>query len=386
MRTRLVALVVLAVVAAACGGVEDVSADPRGALEDAVQRMSSWDGMEVAFRVDSTVDSLVTGEGIDPMTEDEASVLLASSFTLRSFHGDLADPEDDRAETVVDVDGITALQYRQFGTEETYVRSELQKFLTRFGSTTEDHAEFVDDLRAIGVDFVDEALAGEWLALRGMDELARMYSGMTGLEVPSPEEAESLRAEMSDRVRQFLRERVSVTYVGADDIGEHVRATATARDVVGFVFDAFELLGASGGPFGATGIGGEDMFDAMRDEVVNDLGDTEVSLDVWLADGHVKRLAFDVVAFAAANPDFASDFPSGVERLAVVADLAEFGGDLDVPDAAAEVDVFRLVGQFMGQAFGSFEGGLEGEAGAWMVVEEEATAVEVEAVPASPSP
>lgn len=111
MRPRVrtsVAVSALAVVLAACGGTADVESDPRGALRDAVERMSGWDGAAITLRLDADVAALLAADEADELTEEHARAILDGTVTIKSYAGaDLADRTDDEGELLVETGGTT---------------------------------------------------------------------------------------------------------------------------------------------------------------------------------------------------------------------------------------------------------------------------------------
>ncbi|MGH3441131.1 MAG: hypothetical protein ACRDUY_03625 [Nitriliruptorales bacterium] len=89
-----------------------------------------------------------------------------------------------------------------------------------------------------------------------------------------------------------------------------------------------------------------------------------VPFDLWISNGVISRMAFDVVALVEANPHLAEDeedeLPEDVTRLAIALDLSEFRGGVEEPSDAVDVDLFEIVGRLMGGAFTELEGELGG--------------------------
>ncbi|MDX1659299.1 MAG: hypothetical protein R3343_10805 [Nitriliruptorales bacterium] len=356
-RSIVAVLLVLALVATACGG-QNVAEDPRQSLQDAFERMAEWEGAEFTLRLDTDVESLLAADDTGEMTEEQAQAVVDGRVVVRSYAGpDLADTSDDEFEMEVATGDTVAFHLIAFQTEAFYVRSQVRELIDRFGDADAqaDLNEMANEASQVGIDFADDFFGGAWLQLQGVQQLSNMYSGMAGIETPEPSELETLREELEASIEGFLAE-VEVEYVGPEDPGEHVRVVATAKQFVELSIEFFEQM--SGMLPTQPGMAPEDLVGEMRRELEN-TPDVEVPIEFWLDGGTVSRMGFDLVGFAERNPDLDEDMeiPEGLDRLLIVADIAEFGGGLEAPDDAIEVDLFELFGRFMGQGFGA--GGFE---------------------------
>lgn len=345
-----------AVALAACGGAAGPAAseDPKAALEAAVDRMAEWDGGAVTVRVDATRASLeaLAAESGDDLTDEQIGLILDSALEFRSHAGaDAATTEDDEAEVRLRIGTTDAFHVIvQAGT--FYLRSDVEQLLELAGGddVRADLDELVTMAEQAGIDVVDDLLAGSWLQIDGLDELASMAAGMSGGPgTPDPDEVASAQAAIVEALRGFVARDLDVTYVGDDEVGAHLRLVASGADLADLAEDVIAAAGPS--LLGPSAGDQEQLLDELRTESA-DLDDMVLPLDVWIADGVIARIGVDMVAFAEANPDKVEDeVPAGVDRLGLLVDLERFDGGVDAPEDAVPVDLFELFGRMMAGGF-----------------------------------
>lgn len=364
IRHRLVTLGVgLALVGSACGGSAlDVAADPSGAVVQAFQNMDDWDGAAFTLRLDSDLDSLIAmDDGAGDMTPELARALLSSFVELRGTAGeDPEDTADDQFQMRVHVDDLDAFELRTLGSD-LYVRAAVRDLVERYDTTGTGMADLekgIAQVRSFGMDFADTAVDGGWLKIEGGEQLASMMMGMAGTPTPDPSEAEALAAEATAVFERFVEEDVSVTYVGAEDAGEHVRLTANGSALLDLAEEMLDVLGPFGGAAFGAAADPSVMMGQLRLEAGTDADRFTLPFEVWIRGDTVSRVGFDVVAMYEANralfEEDGDHMPDGVERFAVLVDVEPFGGGVDAPGDATVVDVFSIFGRLMnsmGQAF-----------------------------------
>lgn len=354
-RPRPAMIVLVALVLAACGGARDVADDPRQALRDAFERTAAWDGTSVTVRIDADVDALLAADESDELTEDQARAILDGQATVRSYTGDdLADRSDDEGEFLVATGDTTVIHVITVGMEQLFVRSEVREAVERFGDERVAGELDAAELQAqqFGIDFASEFFAGAWLSLRGAQELSDMYGAAAGLETPEPEEIESFLAELEASIDRFLSD-VTIEHLGRDAAGEHLRVVATADrfgQLAVEIVDRASALAAL-----QFGMPAAALADELQKETA-EAPDVDIPIEVWLDRGVVRQVGFDVVEFARRNGDTAEvEVPPDVDRFVLLAEFEEFGGGVDLPKDAIEVDLTELMGRFMGHGFGGFD-------------------------------
>jgi hypothetical protein len=318
------ASVLLAAGLTACSGSDEaVQADPAGALSDAAAAFSDYEGVELTLRLEGD-EAALAAEVDDP---EVVRLLLDSTVTVRA-RGDGAD--DAQVEVVVGLGGRDAFEMRAFSEDELYFRVDLDAI-----------ADVVDDpeLRSgidemVGMagmfglgDAARAAAEGRWIALTGLDQLAQL--GGVDVDEPTDAEAEEIRQRLADALQRFLGSDVTVEALGTEPAGERVRATTDGAALQRLVDEIVTIVADVSG----VDQGQLDQFDA--EEIP---ADTRIVLDAWIADGRLTQVGFDLSEL--------DDGPPAGTLLLV--EIAEFTGDIAVPDDPEPLDLFAILGGFLG--------------------------------------
>jgi hypothetical protein len=334
--TTTAAAALLAVTLTACGGGgPDVESDPEAAVREAIEALGDYEGIELIASIDADEDALVASAEGD-LDEDDVRLLLDSEVVVRAV---VADDEggSGQAEVIVDLGGETVAELRAVDEEAIYVRLDPDAAAEALDdpdlrASLDDAISSVDEF-GLG-DLATTIRDGEWVRLTGLQQFAEA----TGAEEPTEEEAADLRSRLVGSLQRFLDEDVEVTYVGEEDAGERVTATTTASALA----ELLEEVTSAAGDLG--GLAGEDLgFDP--DEV----GDDPVAVDVWLDRGRLSQVGFDLASLA-------EDGDGAPEGTFLLVRVEEFGGTVDAPSEATEVDLMQVFGQLL-------EGGLSGAPG-----------------------
>jgi hypothetical protein len=347
--TRLRALVVflaLTLAAVACdvggAGVED---DPEGALRDALEELADYDGIEllVQLSADEATRAQMLREG--DLSEEDVELLLTASLLLQASGGD---DEDGAAAFVLTVDDSAVAELRVLPDMELYLRLDLDRALDLVDDpeARQDVDELVAQAELIGLrDVAEAARRGEWIRVTGLEQLLNLF-GATPPQADDvdEDEADELAEELSQAAVRFLDDDVEVTYVGSDDAGERVRATTSGAALRRFLEDVDRIVASSDTLAGANP---QDLTGGFAD--IPD--DAVVSLDAWISGGRLTQIAVDLSGF---------DEEGEIEgELLLVVGIAEFTGSVDAPDDAVDVDLFGLIGGFMGGFGGPGMGAVE---------------------------
>jgi hypothetical protein len=337
-RTRLqlvVIFLVLSLAAVACaGGDAGVEDDPEGALRGALEELADYDGVEllVRFSADDATRAQMLREG--DLTDEEVDLLLTANLLIRAAG---EDDEDGAAAFLLTVDDEALAELRVLPDLELYLRLDLDRLLDLVDdpAARQDLDDLVAQAELIGLrDVAEAARRGEWIRVTGLEQLLNLF-GATPPRSDDVDEDEDddLAEELSQASVRFLDTDVEVTYVGSDDVGERVRATTTGAALRRFL-DDLSRIAASSDAFGGANpqdLGGR--FDDIPD-------DATVSLDAWISGGRLTQLALDLSGF---------DEDDQLEgELLLVIGIDEFTGSVEAPDEAVDVDLFGLIGRFMG--------------------------------------
>jgi hypothetical protein len=328
--TLTVALLLVLVTACSGNEAEEVEQDPQAALRDAVEAVGEWQGiaLEVRLDADEAAQQALLTEG--DMTQEDLDVLLAGR--VAATIAALDDPETTSFEARVVLDDGDVLELRVTEDQRYFVRLDLQAVAEASDEevvTQEDVDELIGAAETMGVGAAGEALANaRWIELTGIEQLMNLAGASPQDDTEELDQATAER--IAERTSAFIDEDVTVTSVGSDDIGERVRATTDGASLRRYLDDVGAELDDSGL-----------VEDAVGEGLTTDLSDdAAVTLDAWVADGELRQVAIDLTSL---DEEMELD---GEAWLVVT--MEEFTGSVAAPDEATTLDVFSLVGGFLG--------------------------------------
>ena len=331
MRKTAIVLSALALLLGACSGDSgpDPAENPKDALTSAFDKLGDG-GYEFTLRLESDTDSLAAlsaDGGGAPMTAEDAQKLLDSSVSFAT--SDDEDPMERDTQIVVNVAGNDDAVEARTIDKAFYVRADVREIAEMLGESTAD----LDQLATTappGFEFIGPAIEGEWLTLGDLEEFSRQLSG--GM-APTPDAASQQR--FLEDVNTALEGSSQVTSEGDEDPGHHLVARVAVRAFYEKIRDSFESL-AGQLPAGAL-------------PPASGVPDEEVSFDVWVDDDRVTQMRLDLLQLEAFGEE---PIPDGVEQLALLIEVEEFGDSVDVPEHAHEIDTAALMQGLMQGAFG----------------------------------
>ncbi|MEX0834686.1 MAG: hypothetical protein WD010_01245 [Nitriliruptor sp.] len=330
----------LASLTACSGGGADVENDPEQALSDAIEALADYDGIELVVAIDGDREAIIAASEGD-LDGSEVSLLLDSSIQIRAAG---EDETDAQAEVIVDLAGQPAFELRYLPESELFLRLDLDAISDAvddpsFGESIE---EAVDAAGQFGLGEVAAAVRdGSWIKLTGVEQFAE-FARSPRTEEPSEEEVEDVQERIVGAMQDFLESDVTVAYQGEEEAGERVTATTTQAALAGLLDEistiASDLSGVDGDQFGLDSTAGEGS-------------DEPVEIDLWIADGRLSQLGFDLSALA---EDEGEGAPEGTFLLVAI---DEFDGSVTAPDESTEVDLFAIFGTLMGGGLGGMDAG-----------------------------
>ncbi|MDP9405563.1 MAG: hypothetical protein M3O86_03035, partial [Actinomycetota bacterium] len=350
-------LVVAALAVVASGCSNGVERNPKQALANAGGKLGEYAGLTTTMRVVGDVDAIVAASKADGkgFEREDVQTLLDSALTVSVHEGaDPEKPEDDEAALLVTVAGSDDIELRVKG-KEVYLRADVQHVLGLIDDAPPPGEIELGIVQAeqMGLDFARPAYEGRWLHLLGVDQLQSFAEGLTGQQAPVPDQ-KKVNEAAARVVGELLRDDVTVTYAGADDVGEKVVATVGVRELVEASLEIAEAADLPNSPLKP------DELRAALDQA--DLGDADIAIQAWISDGVLRRLRLDLVALARTlEPD--EPPPSDLGPVEIELDFTEFAGGVEVPADAVDVDLFKVFGQLTGRAGGLGGGGGGGAAG-----------------------
>jgi hypothetical protein len=176
-----------------------------------------------------------------------------------------------------------------------------------------------------GFEWVSSALDGEWIALKGFDQLAEQMGGGAATQ---PTEAQKQAIE---GFTKSLRESSQVTAGDKEGPGTHLEVTVPLQE---FYESYLELA---------------NQFAAAQTAQLppaSEVPDEDLRVDAWVDDDRLTQIELDVTQFA--DYEGAEDFPEGVDDLALQVTLEEFTGSVEPPDDAVDVDLSQIMQGIVG--------------------------------------
>jgi hypothetical protein len=294
--------------------------------------MTNWDAISQVITVESTPESLTAAFGDEGLSGQAAGQILASSMTLSQ--NSETDLDKQKTQLILNVDGSDVLQVL-FLEGTLYAQADVPSLIQTFGGNTAELEQLAKGAEAAGLNFVEPALEGEWLAVPGLAELANEFGG--GVTPPSA----AAQQKFLEEFQKIVRDEATVTSEGEEDAGEHLVATVPIKPVVTRLMEALTQIANLPGQ--------------AAEQDLSDVPDEDISLDIWVDDDAITQLEFDVTQVK----DFedVEDFPEGVDDLAIRVAFSQWDQDIEAPADAVEINPQQLIALFMGaRASGSGSG------------------------------
>ena len=334
MRRRLTSMAVVAtaatVVLSGCGGGSGASStsskDPKAAFSTGLSGLADTDALTVTLKLDTTGAKLVgfaksSGDTLDPKVADQiASADLV--FETKTVDGTkFADmkpgkPAKTAARIVIQDGGQTLGEFRVL-TDALYAQADVKTLLDLF----QQKKAYADlSTRAAGMPaFAKAFVEGKWVSLdlNALKALAGQFGGANAS--PSASQTQKLIADL----KAVLGKDVTVTRVGTDDQGDHLKLTTQSR---AFVTDLMQAVSTD---IPAAGLATSSFKPAS-------VPDHSIVVDAWVKDGALAKLSVDVVQFA--KPGEAKPGDS----LPVVLSFDRSGDDISKPSGATPIDTSQL--------------------------------------------
>ena len=336
---RRVALpVVLLLSTAACSN--GAAQDPKDQLIAALRAMRTDGGtvVELSVATDDASVAAMQGDPADPLPPEAVALLRGGSLRLSL---PLA-PEAKDSALAFRLQDSDLVEFRMIGAV-LYARADVPALLAATGqdpAIADSARQMLTQMQVLPGDAVD----GRWIKFTGIEEAVKAFSEGTPQASPSPAFDQSRLREAAGRVASALTQAATVSRVGKDADGDHLRATVPLREAYRIVETETEGLLP---------------FAPEPGTSIEDVPDTDVVFDVWLRGGRVALVEFDFLQLREVDPEAA--VPDGVTRLALRATFTPFDGAIQEPADATPVDVsglLRLVMAGMAGAFGTSMSGL----------------------------
>ena len=348
MRRRSSSLALAAVAAGALalagcgsGSGQSVPKDPKGELTASVSNLGDTDTLTSTIKLDippAVLQQLAKSSG-DNLTAADASAISSAQLVLEAkttngkHFGDLK-PSDQKA-TAVSIRGIsgghTYLEMRVLS-GDLYLQGDVKGFLDLIHQS-KSYAE-VKARAASLPDFVKALVDGRWVSLNGA--AAQGLAGQFGVQAGGSSGNAAQSAKMLDDLKRLLNKDVTVTRVGSDDLGDHLRLSGNAKALVNDAYQSFSSAVPGGGAV---------LSQAKPQSVPS----RTVTLDAWVKDGVLSQISLNFGQFAGKG-----DAAAG-KNLPVTLSFSQDGDDITKPTGVTPIDLTQL-----GSLMGALGGGTSG--------------------------
>jgi hypothetical protein len=332
MRKWLVLSVIAALVLGACSNEPSAEEDPKAALVSAFEEIGKLDASTVRISLQSTPESLAAASEGD-LSPEQADIILGSAVTISGQQTD--DPEEQNARFAVEVPGTDGVEVLVIGTD-FYIRADVRGIVELAGEDPSQIDAFLESPQAQQAPFLEAAANGEFIKIEVADQLGAAAGANPGAIT---EQQQKLLEEFG----KSIQEEATVTSEGSDDVGDRLSVSIPLQSLV----DQFTEFAGQLGTVPPGTLPSEE-----------EIPEGDVTMDVWVSDGRVVQLEFDVVALA---QEFEGDVPEGVEDLRIRIELSEEAEEVTAPEGATTVTAQELMGLIFGGLGGGLDEGSGGE-------------------------
>jgi hypothetical protein len=339
-----VATTAVAIVLAGCGSGSSsghsVPKDPKGELAASVTNLGASDTLGATLKLEippGVLQQLARSQG-DRLTAGDAAAISGAQLAIevKSTNGkDLADlKSSDQNATAVAIsalsNGHTYLELRIL-TGDLYLQGDVKGFLGLIHKT-KTYGE-VKARAASLPDFVKALVDGKWVSLNGA--AAQGLASQFGVQTGQSGSNESQTGKMLGDLKSMLDKNVSVTRLGSDDKGDHLRLSGNAKTLANDAYQSF----STAVPGGA----------ALSQAKPQNVPSRVVTVDAWVKDGVLSEISIDLSQFLDKKESAAG------QPLPITLTFTQHGGDITKPSGVTPVDLTQL-----GSLFGALAGGSSG--------------------------
>ena len=334
MRRRITSMAavaaVVAIVLAGCGGgsgsKSTASKDPKAAFSTGLSGLSDTDVLTLTLKLDTTSDKLVgyakeSGNTLDPAIADKiasAGLVFETKTTDGTKFSAIKPGASAKTAARIEIqDGGQTLGEIRVLSNALYAQADVKTLLDLF---QQKKAYATLAARAAQMPaFAQAFVQGKWVSLdlNALKALAGQFGGANAS--PSGQQTQKLLADL----KAVLGKDVTVTRVGTDDQGDHLKLTTQSRT---FVTDLMQAV-STDIPAASLATGSFKPASVPEHSIV---------VDAWVKDGALAKLSVDVVQFA--KP---SEVKPG-DSLPVVLTFERSGDDIAAPSGATPIDTTKL--------------------------------------------
>ena len=331
--TRLTAISAVAAVGllAGCGSgtsaTKTASEDPKTAFSSGLDGLGNTDALTVTLKLDASSDQLVALSKEDPsgtpLTAKQAQELSTASVVIETKTTDGSklstatgsSPSKAAFRLAVQDSGSSLAEIRSLD-NTLFVQADLKTLLDIFGKSKQ-YGDLTARTSSLPP-FVQAFVQGKWVSL-DLNSLKSLASQFGASASTNPQQNQKLLNDL----KATLGRDVTVTRVGTDDQGDHLKVTAQSRTLVDDIVKTVQADMPSAGL----------ATNALKPSSVPD---HSVVIDAWVKDGALSKLSLDLVQFAKPGEAKAGD------HLPVVLTFDKSGDDIGKPSGAVAVDTSQL--------------------------------------------
>jgi hypothetical protein len=339
--TSLAALTTVAVVTltgcgSSSGGSSTASKDPKTAFSTGLAGLSDTDALTVTLKLETTADQLLgfakeSGDSLTPQVAGQiasAAIVFETKTSDGSHLSELKPGAKSTAATRIAFQdgGRTYAELRALS-DALYAQADVKSLLELFQQKPSAYADLSARAAQMPV-FAQALVQGKWVSLdlNALKSLAGQFGGAAAS--PSQQQSQKLLNDLE----AVLTKDLTVTRVGEEDQGDHLKLTTQSRQ---FVTDLMQTVTAD---IPAASL-------ATASFKPSEVPDHSIVVDAWVKDGALSKLSVDVVQFAPPKEVKPGD------SLPVVLQFDRSGDDIAKPDGATPIDttqLFSLLGSLGG--------------------------------------
>lgn len=307
------------------------SQDPKAAFTTALQGLSDTDVLTITLKLDTTPAALIgfskENPKDTPLTQKQAQEIASAAFLIETKTSDgtklSAVKPGSSTKTQVRLalqDNGQSLAEMRALDNSLYVQADLKSILNLFdkGSDYSSITQRVSTMPA----FVKAFVQGKWVSL-DLGQLKAMAAQFGATASSNPQQGQKLLNDL----RAVLGRDVTVTRVGTDSQGDHLKVTAQSRALLS------DLVHTITADMPSAGL----ATSAIKPTSVPD---HSIVLDAWVSNGALSKLSLDVVQFASPGDP---NGPKPGDHLPVVLQFDRSGDDISQPSGATPVDTSQLL-------------------------------------------
>ena len=331
---------VLTLTACGSGSGHSVPKDPKGELTASVKNLGQSESLTATLKLEidpADLQALASSDG-DKLSAADAQAISSAQLVVQAHttNGkDIADlkPGDKNA-TAVSIRGVskghTYLELRVVN-GDLYIQGDVKGILD-LAHQSKTYAEVKARAASLPA-FVKALVNGEWVSLSGA--AAQGLAGQFGVQAGGQSNNDAQSKKMLDDLQALLRKDVTVTKVGTDDRGDHLRLTGNAKTIANDAYQTFASAVPGGGA-------------ALSQAKPQKIPSKKVTVDAWVKDGVLSEISVDLSQFADPGD------PAAGKHLPIALAFDQEGDSIEKPSGAVPIDLTQL---------GALMGGLSGSSG-----------------------